>query len=161
MSREDGYAELDGGVQLLTLGDGAAARDAFVGALEDAETPEAHDGLARALWWLGLPDEAIEHRERAFVLWKKRGDERKAGGAAVWLAREHLAVYGNDAVANGWLARAERLLLDLRTVDWGWLELARGKRVEDPSSVIAARAGPTRSQPPWVTWISRWRRLPN
>jgi len=132
MSREDGYAELDGGVQLLTLGDWAAARDAFVGALEDAETPEAHDGLARALWWLGLPDEAIEHRERAFVLWKKRGDERKAGGAAVWLAREHLAVYGNDAVANGWLARAERLLVDHRTVDWGWLELARGKRMEDP-----------------------------
>jgi len=127
MSREDGYAELDGGVQLLTLGDWAAARDAFVGALEDAETPEAHD----------------------------------AGGAAVWLAREHLAVYGNDAVANGWLARAERLLLDHRTVDWGWLELARGKRVEDPSSVSTARAGPTRSQPPRVTWISRWRRLPN
>src|SRR5438477_8351854 len=83
-----------------------------------------------------------------------------AGPRSGWPANI-LAVYGNDAVANGWLARAERLLLDHRTVDWGWLELARGKRVEDPSSVSTARAGPTRSQPPWGTWISRWRRLPN
>src|SRR5438552_5911384 len=63
MSREAGYAELDRGVQLLTLGDWAAARDAFAGVLEAAETPEAHDGLARALWWLGLPDEGNADRE--------------------------------------------------------------------------------------------------
>ncbi len=121
------------GVELLQRGEWAGARDAFAGALEEHETPEAHDGIARALWWLGLPDEAIEHRERAFVLWKAEGADAQAGGAAVWLAREHLAVYGNDAVANGWLARAERLLHEPDTVERGWLDLARGKRAGDPA----------------------------
>jgi DNA-binding CsgD family transcriptional regulator len=122
------------GVELLQRGDWAGAREAFAGALEEQETPEGHDGLARALWWLGRPDDAIEHRERAFVLWKAAGADAQAGGAAVWLAREHLAVYGNDAVANGWLARAERLLHEPDTVERGWLELARGKRVGDPAA---------------------------
>jgi DNA-binding CsgD family transcriptional regulator len=117
--------------ELLARGDWAGARDAFVDSLRRDESPDAHDGLASALWWLGLPDEAIEHRERAFVLWKAAGNDARAGGAAVWLAREHLAVYGNDAVANGWLARAERLLGDRDTVECGWLELARGRRSGD------------------------------
>jgi DNA-binding CsgD family transcriptional regulator len=124
-------ASVTTGTELLQRGEWSAARDAFAGELEVGETPEAHDGLARALWWLGLPDDAIEHRERAFVLWKKDGDQTKAGGAAVWLAREHLAVYGNDAVANGWLARAERLLRDTDAPERGRLELVRGARSPD------------------------------
>ena len=125
--------QIDGstGTALLERGEWVGARDAFVASLEAEESPEAHDGLARALWWLGLPDEAIEHRERAFVLWKQAGEETRAGGAAVWLAREHLAVYGNDAVANGWLARAERLLHDPETPERARLELARGSRSAD------------------------------
>src|SRR5262245_47730418 len=59
------------GADLLARGDWAAARDAFSSALEEHESPDSHDGLASALWWLGVPDDAIEHRERAFVLWKK------------------------------------------------------------------------------------------
>src|SRR5438093_10772526 len=133
MTGDGGSAERVDGAALLARGDWAGARDAFVGALAHDETPESHDGLARALWWLGLPDDAIEHRERAFVLWKRNGEETKAGGAAVWLAPEHLAVYGNDAVANGWLARAERLLGDTDSVERGWLELARGRRSGVPN----------------------------
>jgi ATP/maltotriose-dependent transcriptional regulator MalT len=120
------------GAELLARGDWAAARDTFAEELGTGETPDAHDGLARALWWLGLPDDAIEHRERAFVLWKAAGADTKAGGAAVWLAREHLAVHGNDAVANGWLARAERLLREVDSPERGRLELARGARSGDP-----------------------------
>src|SRR5436190_10853859 len=129
----DDAPSTNSGNELLASGDWSQARDAFAAVLEGEESAEAHEGLARALWWLGLPDDAIEHRERAFVLWKKEGDETRAGGAAVWLAREHLAVYGNDAVANGWLARAERLLGDTDSVERGWLELARGRRSGVPN----------------------------
>jgi DNA-binding CsgD family transcriptional regulator len=117
------------GTDALAVGDWEAARAEFEQELGAAETAEAHDGLGRALWWLGDPDGAIEHRERAFVLLKERGERRRAAGVAVWLAREHLSVYGNDAVANGWLARAQRLLADDEgSSEHGWLELARGRR---------------------------------
>ncbi len=134
----------------LERGDWEAARTEFERELSAGETAESHDGLARALWWSGLPDRAIEHRERAFVLWKDRGDESQAGMAAVWLAREHLAIYGNDAVANGWLARAERLIGDTAVPARGHLELARGRRSGDAAErerratvalEIASRAG--------------------
>jgi len=119
------------GAEMLEAGDWDGAREAFVAMLDADESAAARDGLAAALWWLGLPDEAIEQRERAFVLWKKEGETTRAGGAAVWLAREHLAVYGNDAVANGWLARAERLLADTDSPERGRLELAQGARSGD------------------------------
>jgi DNA-binding CsgD family transcriptional regulator len=109
-------------------GEWEPARAAFAEALSVDETAEAHDGLGRALWWLGDPDGAIEHRERAFVLLKERGERRTAAGLAVWLAREHRSVYDNDAVANGWLARAERLLQgDSTSVERGWFFLARAR----------------------------------
>lgn len=124
-------ATSDLGATALATGDWEAASVAFEAELTRTETPQSHDGLAQALWWLGNPDEAIEHRERAFALWKERGDPARAGLAAVWLAREHLAVFGNDAVANGWLARAERLIGDTDTPARGHLELARGRRTGD------------------------------
>jgi hypothetical protein len=40
----------DRGRELLAHGDWAGAPDTVAGALEEHETPEAHDGLARALW---------------------------------------------------------------------------------------------------------------
>ncbi len=108
---------------------GGRARRVRVRAGRD-RSGEAHDGLGRALWWLGEPDGAIEHRERAFVLFKEI-DPVRAGVVAVWLAREHLSINGNEAVANGWLARAERLL-DGAGPERGYLEVARASRSEDP-----------------------------
>ena len=114
----------------IRAGEWEAARTAFESALSGSESAEAEDGLGRALWWLGDPDGAIEHRERAFVLLKET-DPARAGLVAIWLAREHLSVHGNDAVANGWLARAERVLGDAGPAR-GWLEIARGRRTDDP-----------------------------
>src|SRR5262245_2438814 len=119
------------GTHALNEGDWEQARSAFVEALDRGDMPLAEDGLARALWWLGDPDGAIRHRERAFVGFKERGDSRRAGAAAIWLAREHLAVYGNEAVANGWLARAERLVGSEDGPERGALELARGRQADD------------------------------
>ncbi len=124
---------LSRGTGALAAGDWSTARESFDAALAVEETAEAHEGLARALWWLGMPDGAIQHRERAFALWREAGDRERAGAAAVWLAREHLSVYGEDAVANGWLARADRLLGDAEGPARGRLELARGRRESDPA----------------------------
>ena len=85
----------------------------------------------------GRIDDAVEQRERAFVRLKDEGRTREAAGVAVWLAREHLAAYGNDAVAGGWLARAERLLEGAEVPERGWLLLVRARRSTDEG----ARAG--------------------
>src|SRR3990172_3037188 len=118
------------GERSLAVGDWERARSAFEAALGEGDDPVAEDGLGRALWWLGDADGAIEHRERAFVLLKET-DPARAGLVAIWLAREHLSVHGNGAVANGWLARAERVLGDAGPAR-GWLEIARGRRADDP-----------------------------
>ena len=132
MSGGGGFSDLAArGEEALRAGDWEGARSAFEVALDEADSPALHDGLGRALWWLGDPDGAMEHRERAFVLLKD-SDPLRAGTVAIWLAREHRSVHGNEAAANGWLARAERLLGDAGS-ERGWLEIARGRRADDPT----------------------------
>ena len=58
----------------------------------------------------------------------------RAARIALWLSREYALVFGNDAVASGWLARAERLLRDVAPgAEQGWLSLARSERTRDPN----------------------------
>jgi DNA-binding CsgD family transcriptional regulator len=116
--------------EALASGAWADARELFEASLDD-DDPRAHDGLGRTMWWLGSADLAIEHRERAFAAYKAGGDTAKAAEIAIWLAREHLSVHGNDAVANGWLARARRLVGDAPSSARGRLDLALAKREED------------------------------
>lgn len=123
---------LDRAEEALTAGRWIDARQLFETALADADDPRAHDGLGRTMWWLGAADRAIEERERAFAAYKTGGDTTRAAEIAIWLAREHLAVYGNDAVANGWLARARRLVGEAPTSARGRLDLAVAKREDDP-----------------------------
>ena len=113
--------------------DWAAARDAFAAALEDdPEDPEALDGLGQSLWWLGERDAAIDRRREAYAAYQRRGDARRAGGLAVYLAGEH-RIDGHDAAASGWLARARRLLAGQGTVpELGWLAIEEAKRAGDP-----------------------------
>jgi hypothetical protein len=47
----------------------------------------------------------------AYAGFQRRGDARRAGPVAVYLAGEH-RIDGQDAAAAGWLARARRLLAD-------------------------------------------------
>ncbi|HET9248744.1 MAG TPA: DNA-binding response regulator, partial [Actinomycetota bacterium] len=96
----------------LAAGEWQRARAGFERALEDAPTPDAEEGLARALWWLRDPDGAIVHMERAYAGFREAGDAPRAARAALWLAREYQAVHANAAASNGWVARAEGLLRD-------------------------------------------------
>ncbi|MEZ0234601.1 MAG: SRPBCC domain-containing protein [Actinomycetota bacterium] len=109
------------------------ARELFEESLAEHDEPRAHDGLGRTMWWLGSADLAIDHREQAFAAYKAAGETTRAAEIAIWLAREHLSVYGNDAVANGWLARARRLVGDAPTSAKGQLDLALAKREVDPA----------------------------
>jgi ATP/maltotriose-dependent transcriptional regulator MalT len=86
------------------------ARKAFEQALARGETGDACFGLATALWWLGENRACVEWCSRAYVVFRESGDVERAVQCAVWLAITYKANFANFAAANGWLARAERLL---------------------------------------------------
>jgi DNA-binding CsgD family transcriptional regulator len=132
---EIGVAE---GYEALASGDWEAARAAFESVLSVEEFPEALDGLGRALWWLRESEQAVVYRERAYSGFRRDGQLARAARIALWLSREYALVWGNEAAANGWLARAERLLADVApAAERGWLELARAERAREP--VLSAR----------------------
>ncbi len=137
---ESGVAE---GYEALAAGDWAGARAAFEATLAVEEFPEALDGLGRALWWLRESDKAVVYRERAYSGFRRDGQLARAARIALWLSREYALVWGNEAAANGWLARAERLLAHVAPdAECGWLELARAERARDSdlSGRLAAAA---------------------
>lgn len=120
-------ASLAPGWAALRDGRWAAARTAFVTALETEETPEAYDGLSWAAWWLDDAETVFDARERAFRLYRERGAPASAARMATWLAADQLEFRGAFAVANGWLRRARRLLDPLEAgPDHGWLAFHEG-----------------------------------
>lgn len=122
---------IERGAEALAQGDWSDAKNAFEAALAERETPEALDGLARSLWWVGQPEHALSLRERAFRSFRK-DDPQRAARIALWLAGEY-EVAGNPAAATGWIARAERVLGALPGVAaQGWLALSRAARSPDP-----------------------------
>jgi DNA-binding CsgD family transcriptional regulator len=131
------------GYEALAAGDWEAARSAFLSAPDAQEDPEALDGLGRALWWLREWEGAVVHRERAYSGFRRLGQLPRAARIALWLSREYALVWGNEAAANGWLARAERLLADVAPgAERGWVDLARSERARRPaeSARLAASA---------------------
>jgi len=126
------------GHEALARGDWESARDAFAAAVDLSPDPEASDGLGRTLWWFGDVDGAIDHRERAYAAFRKRGDAVRAARIALWLAREYVEAIGNEPAGNGWLARAQGLLRDVEPGPaHGWLELTWGSRSFDPNQMRA------------------------
>jgi DNA-binding NarL/FixJ family response regulator len=123
---------LQAGAEALAAADWPGARSAYEAALAHGETAEALDGLARSLWWLGQPDEALVIRERAFRA-SRADDPRRAARIALWLAGEY-EVANNVAAASGWTARAERLLEGLpEGPEHGWVMLAHAGPSTDPA----------------------------
>ena len=118
---------LDAGRSALGRGDWEAARVAFERALEAAETPEALEGLALAAWWLDRAELVFDARERAYRMYRERDDRLGAARMAVWLAWDTGAFRGEQAIANGWFQRAQRLLEGLPDApEHAWLALRRG-----------------------------------
>jgi LuxR family maltose regulon positive regulatory protein len=115
------------GDDALARGAWEEARAAFHAALAEGVSPEALEGLGVAGWWLDLASEVFDARERAYTLFRERGDRTSAARVAVWLAWDCWAFRGETAVANGWLQRARRLLEGQGDVpERAWLELREG-----------------------------------
>ncbi|MGH3012835.1 MAG: hypothetical protein ACRDMY_13495, partial [Gaiellaceae bacterium] len=69
----------------------------------------------------------FDARERAYGLYKQRGDAGGAARMAIWLAVDQLDFYGAAAAASGWLSRAHRLLDPLEPgPEHGWLAFHDG-----------------------------------
>ncbi len=119
----------------LGRADWAAARAHFEKALAGQETAAALDGLADALFWLEEIQSSLDHRSRAYALYREAGDLSRAARAALWLAMGYLSSFDNAAVANGWLQRAEGLLDETGPCsERGWLEQLRGKMSPDAAT---------------------------
>lgn len=111
-------------------GDAETSRRAFEAALAEGESGALLEGLARALYLDVDYPAAIDAHKRAFVAYKGDADALSAARAARMLSWLHVNVYGDFAVAGGWLARAEELLEPAGedSAEHGWVELARASR---------------------------------
>ncbi len=103
------------------------AREHFGQALAAEESPEAYEGLSWAAWWLDDGAAVFDARERAYRLYRGRGEAAAAARMATWLAADELDFHGAWAPASGWLRRAHRLLDPLEPgPDHGWLAFHEG-----------------------------------
>ncbi|MCI0622063.1 MAG: hypothetical protein L0387_10410 [Acidobacteria bacterium] len=118
---------LSAGREALARGAWEEARACFEAALSHEETPEALEGLGWAAAWLEDGATAIEARERAYRLYRERGDRPSAARMAIWLVGDYFDFRGEPAVADGWLQRARRLLEGLDpTPEHAWLTFKDG-----------------------------------
>jgi class 3 adenylate cyclase len=85
------------------------ALDAYAASPADALTPEDVERYAEAAWWMGRRDEAVGLRQRSYAAYSAAGDKLPATRVAITLFWDHMS-NGARAVAQGWLAKAERLL---------------------------------------------------
>ena len=82
-------ALIERGQRALDACDWATARSSFERARELQETAEVLDGLGQALYWQGRYAEALPLRERAYALFRRRGDRESAAVVAIALAQLH------------------------------------------------------------------------
>ena len=130
------------GHEALAAGEWDDARGAFEQAVAAGDSPEALDGLGRALWWLRDERGAVVHRERAYAWFRRDGELARAARIALWLSREYSLAFDNDAASRGWLSRAERLLRDVAPgAEQGWLDLTRSESVPDPGLAASLASG--------------------
>jgi len=132
---------VSGGVEALKAeghaafrrGDGVAARKAYEAALAIREDGEALEGLARARY-LDIDYKAsIAAHERAYAAYRRENNALGAARAARMLAWSHANLYGDWAVHNGWLARAQTVLeaAGQESLEHGWVELLKGNSDPD------------------------------
>jgi len=66
----------------LSSADWSGPKAQFEDSLRQSESPEAHDGLGIALWWLNKIAAAHRHRTIAYKSYKQEGELLQAGVVA-------------------------------------------------------------------------------
>jgi ATP/maltotriose-dependent transcriptional regulator MalT len=135
---------LTAGQAALTRGAWEEARRLFSNALAKEETPEALEGLGWVYYWLDDAPASIDARQAAYRLYRRAGDMLGAARVAARLADDFFTYRGDMAVANGWLRRAETLLVGHEeTVEYGWWLLIAGhyRLRRDDDTVEGRRCG--------------------
>lgn len=128
------------GDRALAQGAWAEARARFAGILEHEDHPPAHEGLSWAHWWQEQPEACIAARERAYQGYRDAGDLRGAARMALWIGDDHLWYRGAIALADGWFARARRLLEGLAECpEHGWQAVFDAHVALDNGDVEVAR----------------------
>ncbi|MGH2934543.1 MAG: LuxR C-terminal-related transcriptional regulator, partial [Gaiellaceae bacterium] len=116
----------------------------LLGGVDD--DPEALEIAGVAHWWLDDADATIAARERAYRLYRGRGDNLGAARVAGALAWDSVLFGGRTAVARGWLDRAARFLVEEQTCsEHGWqavreAEVALASGTPDVARNAARRA---------------------
>lgn len=91
------------------------------------DQPEALEGLSWAAWWQDDAETVFSARERAFSLYRERGDPAGAARMAIWIGSDQNDFHGAAPVAAGWFERARRLLEPLPPcAEHGWLAFHEG-----------------------------------
>ena len=135
------------GWEALADGAWAEAGERFAAALATRETAEALEGASWAAWWQHDEQATFEARERAYRLYRTRGDRRGAARMATWLGTDSVDFRGDLAVGQGWLARARRLLVDLEPgPEHGWLDVHEAEKRLLVNDAVRARSGSARAR---------------
>lgn len=112
------------GYSALKAGRAEEARELFTEAVSDHGSAEAYEGLSWATLALDDGASTIAARQAAYRLYRAANEPVAAARMAMWLAKDHDDFRGEATLANGWLARARRLLEDQPTApEHGWLPI--------------------------------------
>ena len=118
---------LDEGRSALRAGDAERARRAFDSALTEGPSGDATEGLARASYLSLDFAAAVDDWCLAYTLHRASGDHVGAVRVARTLSCVYLMILGEFAVAKGWLARAQTLLIHATdSSERGWVALDVG-----------------------------------
>ena len=121
MTRSEADAR-DAGYAALKDGRADDARAIFAASVADHGSAEAQEGFSWAALALDDGDATIAARQAAYRLYRAADAPVAAARMAMWLAKDHDDFRGEAALANGWLARARRLLADQPLApEHGWL----------------------------------------
>ena len=110
----------------LRTGDAAAARALLDERGDAADHAAVLELRARASYLDLAYTDAIEQWEQAYAAHREAGDSLAAVRVARSLACMYGTVFGDGAVMNGWMARAQTLLAGTESVEAGWIALDLG-----------------------------------
>ena len=126
---------------LLRAGRWGPARDELLERLARGPEGPAFEGLAQALWWLDDGTGCLDAREAAYRFYRDAGQDVGAARAASALAYDSMLFGDGEAVARGWLGRAEQLLSAVpERAEHGWLA------VREAELALATQGDPALAQ---------------